>query len=315
MIEKLKNFIKSGSYFIGRFFHFFITIHTRPMFSDQLVYEGKESVDDAECGIVIQGPIKKEDNFTVETVKFYYRHYPSATIILSTWEDEDVSAFEMLKIKKLIIIRSPIPYHGLGSTSINLQVTSTKKGIDRAMQAGLKYILKTRTDQRMYGIDSLSFFKNMLECFPVLNCNLQHKRILTVDTGTNRSIPHHLSDFFMFGAISDMKLYWSDSLIIDPANNPLIPIYVESYFFTQFLKKTGWEFKNSMENFMQSLGERCIIVDNESVDVYWHKYTRYREYRLRNYFNPTFGITFKTWFNEAYIPAVRNGGDCNKKIC
>lgn len=292
---------------VGRILGRFITVHTRPIYASDMPYVGKENPDDALCAIIMQGPIRHENDFTLETVKLYLRHYPSATVILSTWEDEDVSAIQKLNNKRLKVILNKKPDYP-GGSNINMQIVSTKAGIDKAVELGLKYVLKTRCDQRMYGIDSLKFLKNMTECFPVLHCQLQRKRIITNNTGTNtginRTTPHHLSDFFMFGDITDMKLYWSSDIV-------MTPVYVEAYLFQQFLQKTGWEIKNTVEDFMKALGERCIIVDNESVDVYWPKNTPkhvnvLREYRLRDYLNPTFGISFKSWFNDAYMPAKKS---------
>ena len=288
---------------VGRVWGRFITVHTRPMYVADMPYTGKENPDDALCAIIMQGPIRSEDNFTLETVKLYRRHYPSATVILSTWENEDVSAFEGLEGEKFKLMRNKKPSNP-GSSNINMQIVSTKAGIDRAVQMGLKYVLKTRSDQRMYGIDSLKFLKNMLDCFPVLHCELQRKRIISNNTGTNRSIPHHFSDLFMFGDAVDMQLYWTSDIVT-------ADFYVEAYLFQQFLQKTGWEIKNTNENFMSALGERCIIVDNESVDVYWPKNSPkhvnvLREYRLRDYLNPAFGMSFKSWLNDAYMPARKS---------
>ena len=39
--------------------------------------------------IVMQGPIRKEENFTFNTVCYYKNIYPDAVIIVSTWDDEE----------------------------------------------------------------------------------------------------------------------------------------------------------------------------------------------------------------------------------
>lgn len=44
--------------------------------------------------IVMQGPIRKEDNFTYNTVKYYRDIYPNAKVIVSTWIDEDANDIE-----------------------------------------------------------------------------------------------------------------------------------------------------------------------------------------------------------------------------
>ena len=53
--------------------------------------------------IVMQGPIRTEENFTLTTVNYYKRTFPQARIIVSTWDDEssqettDFSHFAALK--------------------------------------------------------------------------------------------------------------------------------------------------------------------------------------------------------------------------
>ena len=42
--------------------------------------------------IVMQGPVRTAENFTVETVKYYKRCYPGATVIVSTWTGSDTAA-------------------------------------------------------------------------------------------------------------------------------------------------------------------------------------------------------------------------------
>ena len=291
---------------IGSIAKKFITFHTRPIFASDLRYKGKETPEDASCAIIIQGPIKHEDNFTVETVKLYRQHYPSATIILSTWEDEDVSSFETVKNDRLKIIQSTKPiYNGPGN--MNMQTVSTKNALSYAREANLRYSLKTRSDQRMYGIDTLKFFINLLECFPVKNSIHQKKRIVGFNiTTTTKYLPYHLSDLFMFGTTSDMEIYWNVPLVLDKSIDPQKPI-VERRLFLGFLKNTGWDVKDTMEDFLKALGERCVVVGNENVDLYWPKYdARIREHRIRDYQYPALEITFKEWLNRAFMPFAKN---------
>ena len=118
-------------FLLGSLTRKFITFHTRPIFASDIKYRGKETAEDALCAIIIQGPIRREDNFTLETVKLYRKHYPAATVILSTWEDEDVSSFEILKSEHLKIILSPKPPIA-GQNNVNMQIASTKAGFDFA---------------------------------------------------------------------------------------------------------------------------------------------------------------------------------------
>lgn len=45
--------------------------------------------------IVMQGPIRKEENFTYNTVKYYRHMYPNVKVIVSTWIDEDLEVLQI----------------------------------------------------------------------------------------------------------------------------------------------------------------------------------------------------------------------------
>jgi hypothetical protein len=301
------DFAKKTLWNIGFKFGRFITIHTRPAKVDGLPFIGSKNPIDESCAIIMQGPIKHEYNFTYETVRFYLQHYPSATIIISTWEGEDTSAIESLKAEKVKILKCAKPVHP-GPCNVNMQITNTKAGMDEAVRLGLKYSLKTRADQRMYGINCLEFMINMIEQFPVLGPTSQNKRILATNTGTSKHRNYHFSDLFMFGTASDMQTYWTPEIITDKSINPR-DFLAEGYLFTQFLTHTGWKIKDTLEDFIEALGERCVVVDNEDIDVYWPKYAaQQREYRLKNYVRPAIEITFKIWMNEGLVPALKKYG-------
>src|SRR3989338_8667834 len=138
----------------------FITFHTRPMVDADMRYTGKETPEDALCAIVIQGPIRHEDDFTLETVKLYRRNYPAVTIILSTWEVENVSVFQSFKdarFKILLNVPPPLPAPG----NLNYQIVSTKAGVNEAIKMGLHYVIKSRPDQRIYSVDLIRYLQNL----------------------------------------------------------------------------------------------------------------------------------------------------------
>ena len=180
-----------------------------------------------------------------------------------------------------------------------MQIASTKAGIDFATQLHLKYVLKTRTDERMYGVDCLKFLIKMLNRFPVVGSTVQKQRIICHTAGTRKFNPYRFSDIFQFGAISDMKIFWENYSLEKP-----VTICPEIYLATRFLDNTGWKVKNTLEDSLEVLGKRFIVIDNESVDLYWCKYENtWREHPLVNYANPNLEVTFKTWLNETYVPA------------
>ena len=169
---------------------------------------------------------------------------------------------------------------------------------------GLHYVIKSRTDQRIYSVDLIRYLQNLTDYFPVLRTKRQELRVIGSASATSKIRLYQFSDIFMFGRATDMQTYWSADLVLDPTVNERA-FHAEGYLFKQFLERTGWDIKETMEDFMKALGERCIIVDNELMDVYWPKYvSRLREHRIKTYVLPELQITFKSWLNECLIPTI-----------
>lgn len=78
-----------------------------------------------ECCIVTQGPIRNQEDFTLETVRFHKKVFPKVLIIVSTWEGEDT-----LKIEKEIgcaVVKSKLPIKS-GISNIDYQAYSSYAG-------------------------------------------------------------------------------------------------------------------------------------------------------------------------------------------
>ena len=60
----------------------------------------------------MQGPIRKEDNFTYNTVKYYRDIYPNAKVIVSTWIDEDANDIEKIQELGATIVLNEKPIDG-----------------------------------------------------------------------------------------------------------------------------------------------------------------------------------------------------------
>ena len=110
--------------------------------------------------IVMQGQIAKDDSFTESTLYHYRKMYPDATIILSTWDDEPADIISRLESKGIICLCNEYPEkENYGRGNLNLQLINTKNGVVlAAKRSEIKYILKTRTDQRIYMNNFLQYF-------------------------------------------------------------------------------------------------------------------------------------------------------------
>ena len=219
--------------------------------------------------IVIQGPIM--DSFTYETVKYYNKVFNEAVIVLSTWklDSEIKNKFDKLKVE---VLENEFPSKK-GPYNINLQIISSSNGIDYSERFNRKYIIKSRTDQRVYDPNTLKYLKNLMKVFP----SNYSSRLIGCSLDSILSRKFHLSDHFMFGDIKSMKNYWSPKI-----DNREIPSYnIEdnnqhefglggSYFFTQYIKNHLGLSINS--NYEQILAENFLIVNKNDIGLYWNKY-------------------------------------------
>ena len=158
--------------------------------------------------IVMQGPVRTAENFTVETVKYYKRCYPGATVIVSTWTGSDTAAKAAAEALGAVWIESKPPKVP-GAGNVNMQLDSSLAGMKKAKELGCQYAMKTRTDQRIYANDVLQYFRNLQEMFPSGDPELMPQRLVYISRGSAfRYFPFYLGDFVVFGTMDEMiKLY------------------------------------------------------------------------------------------------------------
>ena len=174
----------------------------------------------SDVAIVIQGPLILDNHFTLNTVKLYKRYYPGCKVIVSTWNDSNKSEIDSLKTAGADIVLNAAPgIFGLGN--MNFQIVSTKGGIQCADDAGAKYILKTRSDQRIYKPHMLEYFKTLIDQFPIkqeVDSAKQKERIIAVQTtvGGGMFIPYFIADFLYFGTVQDIRNLFDIELDVSP---------------------------------------------------------------------------------------------------
>jgi len=287
----------------------FITFHYRPKYSDEIDVKSFDCNSDFSWAIVMQGPIKKEDNFTYETLKLYRKHYPNAILVLSTWETEDIDIINAIKKLGVDVVLNKIPEFR-GQYNINLQIFSSGNGMKRAKELGAKYAMKTRADNRFYACNVDTFLLNLMSQYPVVSGLDQKERIIGISFDTLVYRMYGITDFLLFGHIDDMIKYWSpplDSRSIQPRSffnsdltmRKLAEYRVcEVYLSTEYLKKIGrnldWTLKDSWKVF----AENFIIVDSEVFDFMSAKVNR-REWHGLFYHGKSYRsqeMKFRDWF-------------------
>jgi len=240
-------------------------------------------------GILIQGPVLKEGNFTVETVRLYRRIFPGSPIVVSTWDDTSpkiLAQIESLGVKTVVSSRPA----ATGWGNVRLQMISTNVGIRALLNEGCSFVAKTRTDWRMYRSTSLSRLLDLINYFPLSQHRGQNKRIIAANIFTHKHRVYGLTDIFQFGEINDLLQYWdiesttfkvgSTSFNLD---SPLIvdgtPVVAEIFLCARYLSRLGIDLTFELRQWWDCLRDQFLVVDNSMLDAIWHKYEFRREHR------------------------------------
>lgn len=231
--------------------------------------------------IVIQGPIVKENDFTLETCKIYKKIFNnSETIILSTWDTEDkkyLKNFEAIGVKVLL---SKAPDFA-GRANLNYQILSTMKGLEEGEKLGCEYAIKTRTDQRFYSTNLSRDLFNLLKIYPPSPNYNMHSRLVALSFNSFKYRYYGISDMFLFGNTQDMLEYWNSPLDTKKyeeyktiKQKDLWQQYCsETYIASHFLKNIGVTPEFTLKHTWKIYKDLFIFIDKEILDMYWPKYT------------------------------------------
>lgn len=271
---------------------------------DLIVHSGMLS-NMSDVAIVMQGPLILENHFTLNTVKLYKRYYPECMVIVSTWKDSNRNEIDSLKTAGAEIVLNTAPnVFGLGN--MNFQIVSTRGGIQYAADAGARYILKTRSDQRIYKPHMLEYFKALIEQFPIkkkTESARQKERIIAVQTtvGGGMFIPYFIADFLYFGTVQDIRNLFDIELDTSPnrtkderriwlrdllSSNPRIRDYYnttapEIKIVKNYIKKYITEnLEDTVKGYWDFVGNYLITVSWDDIGLFWPKYDRYNESNL-----------------------------------
>ena len=286
-----------------------------------------------DVAIILQGPIRYENDFTYNTIKFYRSWYPNILIVISTWKGTVKENFKNKCSKfNILILENNLPV-GVDNFHINHQLKSTKLAIKKIKNyKNIKYILKARTDQRFYRSDFLIYLKNILKLYP-LNSNLLKNRIVFLGSeGTYKRIAFHISDFFSFGKMEDIEKLYGISYECGETNylykhkkrweiikriiekeeydlnfevknkymliNKFIPPerYIILKFYNKYINKSSDVYSYNLDDYWGFLKKYTIIVDDVMLMFYWDKYEWYK-YKIKNKYTRYGGLDSISWLN------------------
>ncbi len=284
----------------------YVSYTIRPKKTSGLTFE-KELYYFDDTAIIIQGSLKGVSKFTSETIKLYCKIFKNSKIILSTWEDEiDKNFYEYFKDKVEIILNKK-PKNILYNT--DLQIISTNKALKIARLNNCKYVLKTRTDCRVYNKNSINHLKNLLKLFPI-NKKYENlnSRIISCSVDTRKYRVYGLSDIFLFSEINNLEIYFNEENYINSLERyfgkyPCIinetAVINEIFLCARFLKKINIDLNWELKHWWQICGEIFCIVDPSDLDFFWYKYEWKYEQRFIQDYTSNFkqALKFSDWLN------------------
>lgn len=303
--------------------NYFWTYNFRPKFFKDIHIKHR-NYSKQRVAILLQGPVIFEDNFTEETIKIYKKNFPSAIIILSTWEEHKNKIYKKFSNLGIFLIFNKKPkFSGpkidkFTDSNINYQIISTKSGISLAKKKKIKYILKTRTDCRLYSNNYINYLVNLLKLFPAQSKSQKFRIISTNFTLKYRL--YNFSDILIFGYVDDMIKYFNLNIIetndvyfnylnylnLNCSNKDktifnFTKFVPEVFLFMSYLNKLNEKVLFTTNNYYNLLSKYCIIIDNSHLDLFWNKHNKEFEYREKNYNN----INFSEWL-ELYLANNNN---------
>ncbi len=283
-----------------------VTIDEKPLLAKDYKILENEFKEEKSLAIVMQGPIKYEHNFTVETLKIYKQNFKNCPIIVSTWDYEKEETLNEIENLGCIVIRNKLP-EIKSNNNTNYQIKSTKTGLQKAKELGFEYVIKTRTDQRMYESHIPEYMFNLLKTFPLKEeIKNQKQRLVSLSLNTFKYRLYDISDMFLFGHIDDVINFWS----MEYDDGKPFPEFetVREYcklqpceigFTIKYLNKLGENLDFTLRNSWEMYAKYFIVVDSTTVGLLWPKYTD-RIFRWRNFSGQLDlheELTFKEWFN------------------
>ena len=193
-------------------------------------------IDSAEISVVIQGPVftqispQAPQGITKHVLMAIRQQLPNATLILSTWKDQQIIGLDADVILQLDDPGST-NFYKIGAKADNLYNNANR--LIYSTQAGLaevktKYTLKIRSDLLMFHPLFSSYFNQFQHIdapwqvlqqriigFPIYS--LKHE-VSNVD-GAVQPRPFHVSDWAYFGLTTDLKTLFDCPLQDEPTTS------------------------------------------------------------------------------------------------
>ena len=297
---------KESGFIIDNTKNNYLTYHLRPKKAEDFNLESTCKIDE-KIAIIIQGPIQEKFDFLKNTLEIYKKIFKNSIIIISTWKSEDIEKINTLKDENIYILFNDEPEKS--QSNIDHQIFSTNIALKFAMNHNAKYSIKTRADVRINKSNLETFFISLIKTFPVKSNSLIKSRIVVPSLITFKFRIFSLSDIVMFGETNDLLQYFDLELFRDGLKKFDLnekeflknetPVVAEIFLCARFMNKLDNSINWNLESWWDSLKNYFCIIDNSSLDLFWHKYDWNYEYRYIRTYSDKFAraIDFQDWLS------------------
>ena len=285
----------------------YLTYHLRPKIAENFNLESTCELNE-KIAVIIQGPIQDKFVFLKNTLKIYKKIFKNSIVIISTWENENIELINSLKDENIFIIYNKEPEKKT-PYNIDHQITSTNSALKLAQQKDIQYCLKTRADIRIHKNNLETYLISLIKTFPVKKNNLTNSRIIVPSLITFRYRLYSLSDIVLFGETSDLLEYFKNENYKDGLEKLGLneknllkndtPVVAEIFLCSRFIHNINGQVHWSLEDWWNNLKDYFCIIDNSSLDLFWHKYDWDYEYRFLRTYSDKFSraIDFQDWLS------------------
>ena len=297
---------KESGFIIDNTKNNYLTYHLRPKKAEDFNLESTCKIDE-KIAIIIQGPIQEKFDFLKNTLEIYKKIFKNSIIIISTWKSEDIEKINTLKDENIYILFNDEPEKS--QSNIDHQIFSTNIALKFAMNHNAKYSIKTRADVRINKSNLETFLISLIKTFPVKSNSLIKSRIVVPSLITFKFRIFSLSDIVMFGETNDLLQYFDLELFrdglkkFDLNEKKLLknetPVVAEIFLCARFMNKLDNSINWNLESWWDSLKNYFCVIDNSSLDLFWHKYDWNYEYRYIRTYSDKFAraIDFQDWLS------------------
>ncbi|WCM88964.1 WavE lipopolysaccharide synthesis family protein [Acidovorax sp. NCPPB 3576] len=259
--------------------------------------EKAPAIRSAELGLFMQGPITE---FTLLALAYHRMRYPASHLALVTWTTEDPELVKACRpwVDELVQIEPPPPN---GYDTRNYVTRSCKAGSQLMLKAGVRYVVRLRTDAVLVG----SVYRTLERLFGNGDKNPGKMGVLLQASWAY--MPFHFSDKLMIARAEDMAQLWSmpedlrgaesfPASLADPAflNMPFLDfrhLSYESSLWMHYAQTLGYP-ADTLEDAYRFARDRLMEIDSDT-HMFSIKHVPLFNLKLRPMLEPSLG-----WWRE-----------------